>query len=398
MFYGFARMARAAAVVACVNAPLSTRQTSIVIPFELRGDYVLVTAEVNGQRALLILDTGSGASTVDSAFARVAGIDMSGPHGFAPGMHNGIIQVGTARTIRVGTAELSRPLVAVVDFGPVQSRIGYDVRGTIGFELFEQYVVIVDYAARTLTLQDPATFVYSGSGVVLPLTLEHRLPVVDASIVTRTQGTLHARLHLDLGSSTYALRLAARFVTEHDLEHDTSTITGPLGVGVGGVVMGRLLRFPRVMLGNLVIERPSAALSTASGGMLGPTASANGTVGASVFRRTRLIVDYAHARAIIEPRGRFDVPDSVDASGLSLMMEPAPTGALRVSYVVAGSAGAEAGVAVGDELRRIDNRPVASLTIAQVRDLLRTAGTTRNLVLRRNNTTVRTSVALRALF
>lgn len=388
----------AGAMIACTNAGPPAKQVPIVIPFELRGDFALVTAEVNGQPALLIVDTGSGVSTLDSAFARVAEVEINGPRALVAGTTERTMQLGTARSIRVGSAVLTRPLTAAVDFGPVQSRIGYDVRGSIGFELFAKYVVAVDYAARTLTLYDPATFVYSGSGVVLPLTLAHRVPVVDGSILTRRKGTLKARLHLDLGSSTYALRLATRFVTEHDLERDTVTVAGPFGAGVGGVTIGSLLRFPRLTLGDLVIERPSTALSHEVGGALSAAASADGAVGAPVFRRTRLIVDYAHSRAIIEPHGRFDVPDSVDASGLSLTMEPEPTRALLVSYVVAGSAGAEAGIHVGDELLRIDDQSVASLTIAHAKDLLRAAGTTRHLTLRRGNEAWGASVSLRAVF
>jgi hypothetical protein len=387
----------AATAVACSSCKPATAPAPIVVPFELRGDYVLLRAVVNGQTGLLILDTGSGVSTLDPGFARAAAIEWNGPRVPVAGTRDTTTQLGTARTLRVGAAELTRPLIAALDLTPVQARLGYDVQGTLGYELFAQYVVAIDYDARTLTLSDPAAFEYSGNGIVLPMTLDHRIPVVDALITTRTKGVLNARLHLDLGSSTYALRLASRFVTEHDLEHDTATATGPVGAGVGGMVIGSLLRLPRLALGGLVIERPSTALSHNVGGVLGAAAAVDGTVGAPVFRRSRLILDYAHSRAIIEPRGRFDLPDPADASGLSLIMDPPPARVLRVAYVIPESAGAVAGVRVGDELVRIDDSPVASLTIVQAKALFQASGLTRKLTLHRGEETLTVSLALRSV-
>ncbi|HEY5060753.1 MAG TPA: PDZ domain-containing protein, partial [Gemmatimonadaceae bacterium] len=328
----------------------------------------------------------------------------NGPRVMVAGTRDTMTRLGTARTIRLGSAELARPLIATLDLTPVQARIGYDVRGTIGYELFDKYVVTIDYAARTLTLFDPAAFVYSGTGVVLPMTLDHRIPVVDALVTTRTKGVLAARLHLDLGSSTYALRLSTPFVTAHDLERDTVTVTGPVGAGVGGMVIGSLLRLPRLTLGALVIERPSTALSRNVSGVLGAAAAVDGTVGAPVFRRATLILDYAHSRAIIEPHGRFDLPDSADASGLSLAMDPQPPHTLRVAFVIAGSAGEAAGVREGDEVLAIDGEaaaataPPVALTIMRAKELLRAAGDTRHLTLRRGTDSLNVQLSLRPIY
>ena len=50
-------------------------------------------------------------------------------------------------------------------------------------------------------------------------------------------------------------------------------------------------------------------------------AAADGTIGVPVMRRSRLIVDYPHSRAILEPQKTFSLPDSIDASGLTLRRE-----------------------------------------------------------------------------
>ena len=96
----------------------------------------------------------------------------------------------TTSDINVGPA--GRPKTFVSDLG----------------ELFATYDVTVDYQTTTMTLANPATYAYHGKGTIIPLTFDRNLPLVEASIVTRRHGTIPARLHLDLGSATYAMRLA----------------------------------------------------------------------------------------------------------------------------------------------------------------------------------------------
>ena len=379
------------------------RAAPVVLPFELRGELILLNAEVNGQNARLILDTGSGISVLDTAFARQAGVELSNQQVRAQGSRSVTTRVGTARMVKLGTVAMENLRIAVVDLGAVQERLGYDVRGTIGYELFTRYVAAVDYDAQTLTLTEPSEFSYNGSGTVLPVTTQQRVPVVNAAIVTRNSGTLDARLVLDLGSTNWSVRLGTRIVERHNLDSDTVAVTGVFGAGVGGATEGKLLRMPQLRLGNLVIQRPSTALSRERDGAFGATSTiADGTIGVPVLRRTHLIVDYARSRVILEPRARFDVPDTVDASGLWLALGEAgrglPEPVLRVSYVMRGSVADLAGVRPGDELLRIDDVSGPGLTIGRARTLLRDAGTTRRLTLRRNGQTRTVSLALRSIF
>ena len=338
------------AVTACARPPQLAGP--VVVPFELRGDLIVVTVDVNGQPAALILDTGTGIGlALDSAFAQQAHVHLSWHSAEANGR---TVPLGTARTVRIGSAQLFNAGVAVVDIGALQSRVGHDIRGTIGYDLFDRYVVTIDYDARTITLVEPRAFTYAGSGSLVPVDLEHRLPVIGASLVTRTRGAVQLRLHLDLGSSTYAVRLSQRAVAAYGLSQDTVTVRGPFGVGVGGASEGDLLRMPALKIGTFTISRPSTALSRQMDGPFGATAGTNGTIGEPILRRTRLIVDYARSRVILEPRGRLNVPDTVNGSGLALASADSAGSAWRVLSVMVGSAGARAGVQTGDEVIGID--------------------------------------------
>ncbi len=382
------------AVCACARPPRLAEP--VVVPFELRGDLIVVTVDVNGQPAALILDTGTGIGlALDSAFAQQAHVQLSWHGAEANGR---AVPLGTVPTVRIGSAPLFDVGVVVVDIGALQSRVGHDIRGTIGYDLFDRYVVTIDYVARTITLAEPRAFTYAGSGSLVPVGLEHRLPVIGASLVTRTRGVVPLRLHLDLGSSTYAVRLSQRAVAAYGLSQDTVTVRGPFGVGVGGASEGDLLRMPALKIGTLTISRPSTALSRQMDGPFGATAGTDGTIGEPILRRTRLIVDYARSRVILEPRGRFDVPDTVDGSGLILASADSAGSAWRVLTVMAGSAGARAGVQAGDEVIGIDGQPAAALPYGRIRELLRADGVTRRVAVRRGGVTLDLPIALTEIF
>ena len=203
----------AAALAACANASPRLPQQAVIIPFELRGDFAIVDVAVNGVPTRLILDTGSGALVVDTAFARVANISMSRFHqGSADGSRRTPVLIGDADSVRIGPALLLGTRGAAVDFDAVRAGVGWDVHGALGYEFFDRYVVEVAYAQRRLTLHEPAGYLYSGKGVIIPVSIERNLPVANAAISTRTGGNIQARLVMDLGTSGYSMKLLRQVI------------------------------------------------------------------------------------------------------------------------------------------------------------------------------------------
>jgi S1-C subfamily serine protease len=160
---------------------------------------------------------------------------------------------------------------------------------------------------------------------------------------------------------------------------------------------GPILRIPQLKIGKLEINRPSTALSTAKDGAFGMSAATDGTIGVPVMRRSKVIFDYPHSRAIIEPRQDFELPDSIDASGLALVRDIGADSAIKVAHVIKGSAGDAAGVKVGGEILSVDGVAVGNPNAQSARDLLRSAGKARQLLLRRGTDTLSVSIHLRMI-
>lgn len=365
------------------------------IPFVLSGDHVMLQGSVNGHAGWLALDTGSSTSSLDAEWADTAAhVRVVATGTQVNGSATVRASTGQADSIRIGGVELGPTRVALIPLGPVERARGSHLHGTIGYDFLRRYVVEIDYAAQRLRLYDPQRWSYRGTGVQVPVSTQLRIPVVQATITPAGGQPIPARLVLDLGSANFAVRLVAPFVAAHNLGAMTG-IDAPIGTGVGGMVVGRAARLESASLGTLRIVAPTVAMALRPEGFFGTTV-ADGTLGAPVFRRTIMIVDYPHDRVIFEPGPGFDAPYEADMSGLSLV--GAAGEAVTVSYVVAGSPAVQAGIAAGDELLAVDGAPARPQEFDALRASFRTApGATRRLTVRRAGETREVTITLRRL-
>src|SRR6185503_10937392 len=84
-------------------------------------------------------------------------------------------------------------------FTPV---LGRPIHGTIGHDLFNRFVVEIDYAARVMNLYEPKDYRYSGKGEVVPVTIEKDEPFLQAKIIQRGRAPIEAKLKIDTGGVT----------------------------------------------------------------------------------------------------------------------------------------------------------------------------------------------------
>jgi hypothetical protein len=382
--------------IAVQDTPVAVHGAAPVaeLPFTMVNDYVVLRTRADGIPADLILDTGSATSVLDSAWAAEKGIAQGGRPVQALGTGAAQLSMSTVGSLQVGPLELRDLRVGVVPLTGVMQATGHRVDGTIGLEFFARWVVEVDYAGRRIRMYDPRSFDYRGSGVQVPVSLDNPIPVALVDLELRDGSTARARLAVDLGSSRLSVRVSRRFAREHPAL--TGGLHAPMGTGVGGMIMGFLHRIPALRIGGLRVPGPTVSVAEEDRGFL-TVPWADGSIGAPVFRGTRMFIDYTRRRIIFEPTPALQVPAEYDASGLYLVAEDDALRRPRVRHVIAQSPAAAAGVRAGDELVSIDGRPAAELELGAIRALLRRPGETRRLVLRRDGATIDVLLPLREL-
>ena len=362
-----AAYAREAALVAQSSSP-----APVTIPFELVNRHVIIQVRVNNSRPLsFVLDTGANAAIVTMAAATELGLSLEGNvtgGGAGPGQQAGR-RVRNATWSLVGLEKFSQPLSLTLPMTLLPSGLGHDVDGIIGGEFIKQFVLALDYQARTITLHDRKTFQYTGKGETLPLDFtSDGHPVVKAT-VTPVGGTpIEQRFMLDIGSGL-ALALHSPFVAEHGLLRERSGTIRAIGMaGAGGVSIGRLGRVAALQVGSFTINNPITLLSEDKGGAFANRSIA-GNIGAQIASRFRMIFDYGRSRLFLEPSPSFADPFDRAMSGIALRAEGTDHRTFRVKEVLENSPATEAGLSEGDVIASIDGVAARDLTLTRLLEL-----------------------------
>ena len=117
-------------------------------------------------------------------------------------------------------------------------------------------------------------------------------------------GVMRVKLVVDTGGS-HVLSLDVGSKPEIRLpEGATKTI---LGRGVGGEITGYTGQVKTFQLGGQTLENVSAIFPDSSSGITG-IGGRQGSLGAGVLRRFKIIYDYSRERMIVEPNKFFDEP------------------------------------------------------------------------------------------
>lgn len=325
------------------------KAASVTVPFRYEGDHIFVDISINGRGPFAaILDTG-GLYVATPALARRVGLKPQGALGMT-GNGAGTVDTGLARaeTVGIGGLTLRRPLFYVLPLPALKDR------PIIGYELFNRFVVRIDYDKNLLTFTLPSRFVYRGKGVSIPFRFNDRIPEVGGAV----DGVAGA-FTIDTGAGG-DVRLNRPFVDAHGLnaryKPHFETI---IGYGVGGPERGGVVRVGRLTLAGVGgngsgVNHVLAALATAQAGG-GSDRAVAGNIGEGFLHRFNLTFDYARMRILFERNSRFADPEDQNRTGINV--DPNAPNAL-VADVIPGSPGAEAGVKVGDVIEAVDGRPV----------------------------------------
>lgn len=381
----------------CWHGPMLTPEPPVAgVPFDAYGGAIYVPGVINGDSVWLMLDTGLSRTGVDREWARTVGVGRAAAPGGSAAQVAETVSSAVVDMLRLGELALPHYRVALYSLRGLSEASGRLQRGLVGHDVLQRFTVEVDYQQRRVRFFDPARYRYAGAGSTVRFTADADLPLLSAYVKVRGRRPIPARLLLDTGASGLCVILTTPFVEQHGLNRLSPAIAAPIGTGLVGELHGTIVRLEELRLGGVSVPSPTTGLGGEHKGFLART-DIDGVVGNAVFEGSRLIVDYAGRRAIIEPRGAAGSPCDFDMSGLRLIAQGAGLNQILVDYVIPRSPGADAGIAIGDELLVMDGRRIADVDLSDVRKALRTKGAVRQLVLRRDADTIRVALKLRRL-
>lgn len=330
----------------------------VILPAQMVGNYLLLEAKWDRQGPYrFLIDTGSSVTLVTPALAQ----RYPGREPFSPaatrvrvtGADGSVKELprGSLRRIELGEAKFEDVEVLVYDCAPLSAHLGVKIDGVLGFPLFRETVLTLDYPGARVILQAASDRPLL-PGSIVAFDDSRKTPVVPVKIGDRTVVAL-----IDSGSdavfSLNPLGLEPRFAS------------GPAEGGTIGTLGGeRRRRVGRLAdslaIGEHVFHEPvvdlTDELSAVGGGML-----RNFSV--SFDQKRDRVIFFRDERAPIRPT-------AVRSAGVSFTKTPAYW---RISGVVPRSPAEIAGVQAGDLVTRIDGEPVAQWDLRRYEKLVTTA-------------------------
>ena len=271
--------------------------------------------------------------------------------GQGPGVdHSGLVQT---REMRIGSAIIQNQIANVLAI----SKIGNDrgIRppraGILGLELFERFAVQLDRTAKTLTLTPLERFDGVKGDSVIPFHFTD-----DSPEALGTFNGVSGDFMLDTGDAAPAM-IYGHWAEKHGLAEGLSQGVQWTGVAVGGEFSVRLSRGD-FTLGPLSLPHEVVRYTGVGEHGGSSTHLLAGIIGESSLYRFNMTLDYGHQVVWIDPKPK--VPErAYNRAGLDLKRDAG--GMFEVTIVAPNSAGASAGLKIGDKISSINSQPVSQL-------------------------------------
>lgn len=374
------------------------RGTSRVrFPCSVLANAVFVPVTVHGHGPLLFaLDTGSYNSIVASEIVGELGVKTKGSmSGMGSGSSYTMADIPSLDMRLPGGLALWTSHGAAIPMAGPSALIARRFDGVVGADVLKQLVVEIDYVTSSVTLHDPAHYAYSGRGAVLPFTFWNEYdPLISGEITIPNHPPIAVRMLIDTGAGGTVI--TTPFVSTHRLVSALPTLPAPdMGAG-GGASMKHLTRLGSLRIGPYTIAHPLGALSEDTEGTFAH-ADFDINLGGDVLSRFTVIIDYPGRRLILEPNPAYGKPFRADASGLVLEARGKDYRTFVITGIVPASPAADAALRPGDVIAAPDSGSTRGLALWEFEELLKRAGSTLTLTVKRGAKTSDVRLRLRTL-
>ena len=376
----------------------SSGDAALNIPVEvIANGLVFVQAKVNDHSGWFILDNATQGFAVDREYARQISLQTSGT-AVSRNDKSDAVQVGIIRDVQISLPgmDLTHRNLIVIDLKSLEPAIGHTVDGIIGSRLFDDFVVVVDYERRLLSVYLPDHYQPSAKETSLPVRLdEHGFQFIDATIILPGVDPIIANFLIDGGANTYA-DFYKPFSDAHHLPPPGMKLLDEPASSAGGTVQSRDARADRLTIGAYSIQNPPVTFDQETEGLMAAKDHA-GLIGAEFLERFTVAFDNRNKRMWLAPNRSYADPARSDESGLRIRAEGPGFHKFVVRRIVPQSAAAEAAIEPGDVIESIGNHPADEITLTEVRDILCQPNEGLSLDIKRGDKNLRFTLRLRPL-
>ncbi len=293
------------------------------IHFEFTSNLIIIPVEINGVTLSFILDTGVSKPVLFNLTERdslnLKNTETFFLHGLGG---DGKIEALKSRhnEFKIGSAiNTNQDLFVVfdktIDFTP---RLGVVVHGIVGYDVFKNFVVEINYNSKYIRLYKPNSFKpkTSKKWKTIPINIHKTKPYLDA-VVTIKDVEKSVKLLIDTGSSD-ALWLFEN--QEEDITPKNDLIfVDYLGKGLSGSVYGKRSKVKDFTISDFNLNDVNVAFpDSLSINVAKVYKDRNGSLGGDILKRFNLFIDYTNKKLHLKKNSFFKDPFTYNNSGIVL--------------------------------------------------------------------------------
>jgi len=391
--FGIIKMMLLFAIIFVPTAKMVTAQSNLIhlhfkksktkklnIKFELINNLIIVPVFINGSDTLkFILDTGvshtmitslDGAPGISFNFAREielfglgSGREVKAYHSFGNVLEMPGVQGFNQNVI-----------ILKEEFDYLSQGLGTQVHGLLGHDVFDSFVVEIDYKNQKLTLFDPHFFRTKRREKILKkstaidLEIVRRKPFITALVIDEYDQSINAKLLVDSGAS-HAISLFKS--SDKRLAVPDNSIYTFIGVGLSGDIYGHIGRTKRFSIGDYKFKRPLVTYpDEESVNISSYDNNRSGSIGADILKRFDVVFDYHGKEMLLRTNSSYKNDFKYNLSGIDVTTPMPDFPIFEIVKVRKGSPAWIAGLEVGDQIVTINGVETSEFKLSNIIQML----------------------------
>ncbi|MFX0557323.1 aspartyl protease family protein [Maribacter sp. CXY002] len=291
------------------------------VKFELINNLMVIPIEVNGTELSFVMDSGVGTpilfNLADQDSIELKNVSEITINGLGEGdpisalsSQGNFFKLGNIRN-------LAQKLYVVMDGGiNFSPSLGVPVHGIIGYDLFKDFIVDINYSTKTIKFYNPQEYTYKDNKKyeTLPINVIGRKAYLDASVVIKDSKEIDVKMLLDTGSSD------AIWLFENErIRLPEKNYADFLGKGLAGDIYGKRTKISEIKIGNFHLKDAKAAFpDMLTFNTIKDLGNRNGSLGGEILKRFNIIFDYPNGKISLKKNSNFNGPFHYNISGIDL--------------------------------------------------------------------------------
>lgn len=298
------------------------KKTSQTIGFKLINNLIIIPLEVNGSALSFILDSGVSAPVVfnltasDSVqFNNVEKIQIRGL-----GTGNPLEALHSKKNrFKIGAMYAVEKDMYIIykDKFDLSAKLGVTVHGMIGYDVFKDHIVTINYSSKKITFEEPTSYTYKNCSKCETFDLEFykNKPYINAYVVDlNSDEEKPVKLLIDSGGSD-----AIWLFEDQTLATPDNSFQDFLGEGISGSIYGKRSKLQRFKLKSFSFEQPNVAyLDSVSSFHAKKFKDRSGSMGGEILKRFKVVFDYPNSKLTLKKNSSFKNRFTYNMSGIEL--------------------------------------------------------------------------------